>query len=292
MRALAWVALAACGGAAARRDIATLRPACGDGQMWTGRACQPKPGDAAKQLDTATKALVDLKVDEAKAALDAAEHGGPLDHAHAVALWEDRGLAAAYVDDEAGASAAFDMLLALDPGHALDYTLSPKATFVFDKVRKQAGRVAPELDVTWTRDSKVGDPLPVDIEVVADPKKFFRRATLFVRERGETSWRAADLALSAKDQRVVLPAIDAKKNVSLELYAKAYDDHGNEVLVWADPARPREVPLRYIEPTPWYKQGWFIITASAVAIAIAGVTTYELTVSPPDKIDGTATVAK
>jgi len=286
------VLVAACGGAAAPRSIVTLRPACVDGEVWGGSACQKQAGDAARQLDTANKALVDLKVDEAKAALDAAEHGGPLDHAHAVALWEDRGLAAAYVDDEAGATAAFDMLLALDPRHALDYTLSPKATFVFDKVRKQAGRVAPELDVTWARDSKVGDPLPIDVEVIADPKKFLSRATVFVRERGETSWRAADLALSAKDQRVVLPAIDARKAVSLEMYAKAYDAHGNEVLVWADPMRPREIPLRYVEPTPWYKQGWFIIGASAVAIAIAGVTTYELTVSPPDKLDGTATVAK
>ncbi|HEY1558864.1 MAG TPA: hypothetical protein VGF94_28770 [Kofleriaceae bacterium] len=289
MRAPAFVALAACGAAAGPRDVATLRPACLDNEIWDGRACKPTR-EAAHQLDAATKDLAELQVDEAKTALDAAEHAGPLDHAHDVTLWEQRGIADAYVDDQAGASAAFDMLLALDPGHYLDYTLSPKATFVFDKVRKAKDRVAPELDVTWPHGGRVGAPVPIDVEVLADPKRFMKHASVFVRQRGERGWHAADLPLTGKDQRVVLPAIDAKQNVSLEVYATAYDQHGNEVLVWADPARPREIPLRYDPPTPWYRSGWYLIPAAAVALAIVGVTTYELTLSPPDKLDGSASV--
>jgi len=131
--------------------------------------------------------------------------------------------------------------------------------------------------------------VPVDIEVLSDPKKFLRKATLFVRTRGDASWRAADLSLPSPggDHRVMLPPVGGAKPVSLELYLRAYDDRGNEVLSWADASRPREIPLRYEPPTPWYRK-WWVITAAASAVAIAtGVTVYELTVSPPDKIGGT-----
>jgi hypothetical protein len=283
------VLVVACGSSAGPRDtISALRPACGDGQYWAKGTCAAA-GDAPAKLAAGKQALDALKVDDAKAALDAVEAAGPLDREHNVALWEQRGIAAAYVDDEASATAAFDMLLALDPGHFLSYTLSPKATFVFEKVRS-AHHAAPELDVSWARGGKVGEPVPVGVEVLADPKQFLRHATLFVRTRGETSWRAADLTLGKGEQRVVLPAVDAKKPLSLEVYLRAYDDRGNEVLTWADPVRPREIALRYDPPRPWY-YNWKLLTAIGVAaVAAASVTVYELTLAPPDKIMGTATV--
>ncbi|HEY0253007.1 MAG TPA: hypothetical protein VGC41_15835, partial [Kofleriaceae bacterium] len=107
---------------------------------------------------------------------------------------------------------------------------------------------------------------------------------------GDT-WHAADLTL-AKDKRIVLPAITADKPVSLELYLRAYDAHDNEVLTWADPQHPRELPLRYEPPQPWYRKWWvWAIAGSAVALG-TGITVYELTIAPPDKIDGSATVAR
>ena len=289
--ALAAIAvLAGCGAhATASGQLATLRPACAAGEIWNGHACASTAA-ATKQLAVAQQALVDQKVDEAKAALDAAEHAGPLDHASDVSLWEQRGIASAYIDDRASATTAFDMLLALDPGHVLSYHLSPKATWVFEDLRASK-RIAPELDVTWPRGGKVGDPVPLDVEVVADPKGFLRRATVFVRTHGEASWHAADLPLAGKaDQRVVLPPVAAKKPVSLDLYVKAYDDRGNEVLVWADPARPREIPLRYEPPQPWYRTWWGITAIGSVLATAAGVTVYELTIAPPDKIGGSASV--
>ncbi len=72
----------------------------------------------------------------ATAAIDAAAKLGPLDHAAHIMLWEQRGIASAYVGDHEHASAAFDMLLALDPSHILSYRLSTKATFVFEDVRR------------------------------------------------------------------------------------------------------------------------------------------------------------
>ena len=291
MRTFLLVAVAACGGSAGPTStLAAMRPACGAGEYFDGKACA-KTGDAPQKLAEGKQDLDALKVDEAKVALDAAEKAGPLDRESHIALWEQRGIAAAYVDDDAGAQSAFDMLLALDPGHFLSYTLSPKATFVFEKVRERKNRTAPELDVTWERGGKVGTPLPLSIEVLSDPKRFLNRATLFVRTRGEPSWQATDLALKPGEQRIVIPAPDAKKPLSLEVYLRAYDERGNEVLTWADPTRPREIALRYEAPKPWYAEHPYILTAIGVAaVAIASVTVYELTLAPPDKIMGTATV--
>ncbi len=78
----------------------------------------------------------------------------------------------------------------------LSYRLSTKATFVFEDVRRRLERRAPPaIDVRWRGGQKVGDRIPLDLEVVADPKALLRRATLFVRERGEPAWRAADVDL-------------------------------------------------------------------------------------------------
>ena len=282
------------GGCAVTRvqsDVATMHPACDEYGVWNGHACTSVTA-AAEKLDAGRKALAAFKVDDAKIALDAVASAGPLDYATHVGLWEQRGIAAAYVDDEANAATAFDMLLALDPGHYLSYLLSPKATFVFEKVRKQVkSRGEPAVDVNWEHGERVGEPVPIEVEVVADPKQFLRRATLFVRTRGDATWQATDVALAAKgEQHVVLPAITATKPVSLEIYLRAYDDQGNEVLTWADAARPREIPLRYDPPTPWYRKWWVIAIAGSAAAIATGVTVYELTLSPPDKINGSATV--
>ena len=291
MRSIALVLLAACHGGGGVASLATLRPACPDGTYWDGAACTPR-GEGPAQVAAGKQALAKLDVDTARVALDAAGKAGPLDHESNVTLWEQRGIAAAYVNDEPGARGAFDMLLALDPAHFLSYTLSPKATFVFEKVRNDARtHGAPAIDVTWPHGQRVGEPVPIDLDVVADPKRFLRRATLFVRSHGEPSWRAADIGLATPAERhVVLPAIEATKPVSLELYLRAYDDRGNEVLTWADPTRPREIPLRYDPPTPWYRRGWFYAAVGTVVAASVGITVYELTIAPPDKVAGSVSV--
>jgi hypothetical protein len=266
-----------------------LRPACADGTRWDGHACTPI-GDAARHIAAGKQDLADFKVDDANAELAAAEHAGPLDHDANVTLWEQRGIAAAYVDKNAEAAAAFDMLLALDPSHFLSYTLSPKATFVFEKARAAAQtRGAPALDVEWPHGLTVGSTVPLDVEVVADPKHFLKSATIYVRARGETAWQAADLTLPAigNYQRVRLPAVHATKPVSLELYVRAFDDRHDEVLAWADPARPREIPLRYDPPPPWYRTWWVIAIAGSVVAIGTGITVYELTLAPPNTIGGT-----
>jgi hypothetical protein len=294
MRALlVSLGLAACGGAAhVAGPVATLRAACAGDLRWDGRACIAR-GDGAADVAKGADALAAFHVDLAIEALDAAAAAGPLAYPDNVKLWEQRGIAEAYLEHGDAAAKAFDLLLALDPGHLLSYTLSPKATFVFERARAAAGaRGAPTIDVSWPHGLLVGAPVPVTIDVVADPRAFLARGSLFVRRRGETAWRAADLALPAPGgfARVVLPAVDAQQPASLEVYLRAYDPAGNEVLAWADAARPREIPLAYAPPSPWWKKWWvWAAVGGAAAIATAGGV-YAATYTPPDRIGGGITV--
>lgn len=290
MRGLAGIVFVmACGHAATTAQVSTLRTACADGHIWDGKACVDTSA-ATTHLAAASAALTRLDVDEAAQGLDAVEKAAPLDYKTNTTLWEQRGIAAAYTDDEATATRAFGMLLAIDPTHFLSYELSPKATLVFEKTLKQAKQhPAPTVDVSWSRGARVGEPIPIDIDVIADPKQFLAYATLYVRTRGEQSWHAADVTLGGL-RRITLPPVETKKNVSLELYLAVQDTHRNEVLMWADPKRPRELALRYEAPTPWYRTWWGITSIVAGSAAVVGGVVYAVTLSPPDKIDGMTTV--
>ncbi len=283
--ALVVVGAAACGRQAHGPTLA-LRAACADTEYWDGHACKPR-GAGAAEIATGKAALDKFDVDAAKLALDAGAAHGPLTRDANVMLWEQRGIAAAYVDDAAHAHDAFDMLLALDPGHFLSYKISPKATFLFEEVRNQEVHRVPELDVDWPRDDKVGDPVPLAIDVLADPKKLLDHAEVYVRTRGDKGWRAADLPLHAGlDQHVVIPPVIATTPTSLEVYLRAYDAHGDEVLSWADAAHPREIALRYEPPTPWYRKWWVISLIGGVAALTTGVVVYEATLTPSSTIKG------
>lgn len=264
-----WLLLLTACHAANGRPVAVMRPAC----------CETTPASAAV-VEQGKAALAKQDVEAAQAAF--AQVAPPMDHATNVTLWEQRGIASAYVDDEPGAKAAFDRLLLLDPGHFLSYTLSPKATFVFERVRDQP-RTPPAVDVSWDHDARVGEPVPVTVEVVADPTKLLASGKLFVRVRGEQAWRTADVALNG---RLALPPVIADKPASLELYLRAYDAQGNETLAWASPTAPREIALRYDPPTPWWRRPWVIAVAGTVLAAAVGITVYELELAPPDEISG------
>lgn len=282
---LVLLALAACRGEAARSTL-PLRDACAPAEHWDGAACRPR-GEAAALIARGKEALSkDSDVEAARRALDAAERdGGPRDHEANILLWQQRGIAAAYVDDDASAAAAFDMLLALDPSHILSYRLSTKATFVFEDVRRRR-RGSPAIDVRWRLGQKVGERIPLDVEVVSDPKRFLHRATLFVRTRGEPRWRAADVEIppALRQARLELPAVQASRPVSLELYLRAYDARGNEVLAWADPKQPREIPLRYDPPPPWYRKPWVWITGGGALALGTGLLVWAIASEPPDRV--------
>ena len=284
------VALSGCGASAkaVQSPVATLRPLCSPTTYWDGTRCTERQPDAARDLAAGVEALAGFRVEEALTLLQRARDGGPHQRDQYVRVYEQIGIAQAYLGAEQPALDAFDMLLSLAPGHLLSYTLSPKATFVFERARTRSQQQPrPTLDVSWPRDLDVDDPVPIEVEVVADPKSFLKRAELRVRRRGSDRFDAVDLQLSQEGyQRVVIPALNTGKPEVLELYVSAFDDRGNEVFQWAGPERPREIPLDYRPPVAWYRNWWVWATIGGVVAASTGTIVYVVSRDPPDTIDG------
>jgi hypothetical protein len=285
--ALIVIVMAGCahGGAVGGTAI-TLRAACAADQRWDGNACVARAGVA--DVETGRDAIAKFDMDTAVAALERSR-GMPFDHANNILWWEQRGIAHAYLDQPSEAVAAFDHLLLIDPAHLLSYELSTKATLAFAQARAAAeARGAPMLDVQWRRDQRLGEPVPIEVETVADPAGILKKATIFVRARGESAWRAADFALAApgKVTNVRLPPVAGTKSITLEMYAVASDDTGTEVLTWASPARPREIALRYDPPTRWYRKWWVWAAAGGVVAVGTGIIVYATVWEPGPVVGG------
>ncbi len=289
---LAATLLAGCGASGAGRPpAAALRPACSDAQAWDGTRCRPR-APAAQELSRGAAALAAFRVDEALVTLTRALVQAPHPHAEHAAIYEQLGIAYAYLGREPDALAAFDMLLQLDPGHLLSYNLSPKVTLTFERARAQASRrPPPELQIQWPNGLAVAQPLPIDVEVVADPRRLLDRATIYVKRRGEPRFSAVDLQLSPPGQRrrVTLPGVQSERPEVVQVYASALDKRGNEVLRWGDPSRPREIPLRYDPPPPWWRRWWVWAGAGGV-IAASSAVIFFATRPLPENVGGDPSV--
>lgn len=238
----------------------------------SGAAAPARPGEDAVAL--AEAALADFRPADAVRFLKSA--AGPHPYARHVRLYEQLGIAYAYLDEPDQAVRAFVRMLALDPARAISYTLSPKVTFLFERARREASaRAAPAIDLSWPRNLRTVDPVPVEIEVLADPLGFLREARLRYRLRGDPSWSEQTVELADGPGGFVVvevPALaaGAASSRTLELYAVALDSEANEVLLVGRPDRPREVDLRYERPEPWFEKWW--VWAAAGAAVAAGTT--------------------
>lgn len=248
--------------------------------------------EAQATLKEAAAALADFRAEDALVLLEKAKTQGPHDHADHVLLYEELGITYAYLENTDHALSAFRMMLALDPARAISYTLSPKVTFVFEEARKRAAeRTAPSVDLAWPRDLQVDLPVPIDVEVLADPEGFLSRARLYYRQKGTTDWLQQDLALPAPGApavRTELPplSLNAKDNQTLELFLVARDAANNEVLLFGSSRRPREIALAYVPPDPWYGKWWIWAIAGTVVAVGAGTAVFAATREPGAEIDG------
>jgi hypothetical protein len=225
-----------------------------------------------ESLDRGTEAVEQFRVEEAIALLYRAEKEGPYAYADHVRLYEQLGIALSYAEKKEAAIAAFDRMLALSPSHLLSYSLSPKATLIFESARqKAASRSAPAIDLGLPRDRMVGDPLPIDVDVLADPFRFISRARLYYKSGG-AEWQMRELELSDPTgrHRLVIDPVSAESQVILQLWVMVLDQRGNEVMELGTSDRPREILLGYVPPEPWYAK-WWLWTAVGAAVA-AGTT--------------------
>lgn len=249
-------------------------------------AAAPAPA-AGDPLAAASAALADFRPEDALEFLDEAR--GPHLHERHVRLYEHRGIALAYLDRGEEAVEAFQRMLALEPDRVLSYTLSPKVTFLFERARRAArAGDPPALDLSWPRNLRTVDAIPVDVEVLSDPLRFLSSLDLRYRVRGDPKWATRQLELPDKGRFVTvgLPAVAAGADGprTVELYAVATDGVGNEVLLFGRPDRPRDIELRYEPPDPWFEQWWVwaaagaVVAASATAIALSADTSAAPTV--------------
>jgi hypothetical protein len=249
----------------------------------------------ARSLDQAAKALADFRADEAITLLERAKEEGPYSRKDLILLYEELGVANAYLDKQDAALGAFDVLLALDPGHAISYTLSPKVTFIFEQARgKASDRPPPNLDLGWPLGLRGEDAIPIDIEVLADSKGILRKAKLYTRLKGTPAYASTDVTLPPVGQHVQvdLPPQAPSATVSevVDVYLVAFDAKGNEVYQWGEEKRPREIPLRYEAPEPWYTHWWIWAIAGGVVAAGASAGVFAATHSLPPTVNGTLRV--
>lgn len=252
-------------------------------------AAGPAASPSTASLEAGIAALADFRAEDAIQLLERARYEGPYALADHIRLFEQLGIAYAYVERGPDALAAFDTLLALDPAHAISYTLSPKVTFLFEQARSRTrDRAAPALDLRWPLGLAVGDPIPLDLELVADPKSFMRRARLSHRLRGAPAWSTAEVSLTSPGARIDLPpaAPASVRPEAVEVFVTVYDDHGNEVLRWASEQRPREIALSYEPPDPWYSRWWVWAAAGTVVAAGASVAVFAVTREPGPTVGG------
>jgi tetratricopeptide (TPR) repeat protein len=297
-RGLVCLLAAASAGACARTlpaaPTATSTAAqCAADEAFDGDVCRPL-GAGRDDLERGARALAEFQAREAIETLERARLQGPHTREEYARIYENLGIAYAYLDREDRAIEAFEMLLALLPGHAISYTLSPKATFLFERARERAASTgAPQVRVTWPRGVKVDDPLPLEIEVVSDPQSFLQRARLHTRREGEEAYQHIDFELSAPgdyDELVLPPlAAGAQREQVVHLYLSGFDAGGNEVYRWESPERPAEVPLDYRPPVRWYRNGWILAIGAAAASTAAGVTVYAFTREPSATVGGSFT---
>jgi tetratricopeptide (TPR) repeat protein len=243
--------------------------------------------DAGPLLDRAEEELKSLHREQALALLEQARQATPLTHAEHVRLYEQLGIVYAYLGRDQEAVEAFDMLLALSPGYALRYTLSPKVTFPFEQARSaSAQRPAPELRVTWPLGLQVSQPLPLTLEVASDPKGFLQSARVYWRRAGEAAFASATVPLAGRgDYRTLtLPSWPAQGPETVELYAVACDASGNEVLDVGSPRDPYDVALSFTKPPAWYQHWWVWAIAGVVVAGATGAGIYAASHDAPSTV--------
>ncbi len=282
------MALAACGGSTreASVPVGSLQSVCAESTRWNGKKCMQEAA-AEAALEEAKQALAAFEVEPALALLKTRLANGPYGHQLLITLHEQLGIAYSYLKEEERALEAFKRLLALEPGHLLSYTLSPQATFLYERARNRS-KALPKtnLQVSWPQGLQENDRIPLSVEVVADPLSMLHSLALYVRAEPSAPYRRLQVALpgAGEVKRVVLPAVKTKREAVLQLYGSAYDREGNEVLLWFDAEHPRELPLGYQEPSPWYRKWWVWAAIGGVAAVGTGATVYALGIEPADAV--------
>lgn len=211
---------------------------------------------------------------------------GPLRLADAVRHAENLGIGLAYSGRVDEAKRVFKRLLAIAPGHVMPYTVSPKATFVFEEARTEMAKLrATEVKVLAPQAIPFAEKIEVSSLCTANALDLMQSWELCFRIKGQgKDYICQPAAPSAEENTAkhLLPAIpataatDSEQQVILQLAVLGYDSDGNEVYQGPSKSRPQEVVVGVEVPGPWYSNYWLwgAVAASAAAAVAGGVALY------------------
>ena len=239
---------------------------------------------AGRALDRGVALLRDLEIERAHLELEAALDEGPYDYDDTLVLLANVGVTRAYLGNDDGAVWAFERLLGAAPGFALDYTTSPKATFLFQKAQEgMRTRRSPEIRVVAPTVVRFDAPVVLELTRVADPLQQLTHMTLHHRVKGSPTFAAMEIQLPSVGQpmQVQLPAVGEDEGFEdetgstgaiVEVAVTAQNDRRWQVYRGPDPSRPQEIPVGFDAPGPWYTQWWLWALAGGVASTGAAIT--------------------
>jgi hypothetical protein len=233
------------------------------------------------RLDAAAAAIA---AGDPDAALVELQPRGPMVFAEFVEHQRLLATARAFVDDVDGAVAAFDELLATDPGFTMPYTASPRVTVAFERARAaRRGRLPLMFDVAAPALVPPETPIVVEVRRRSDPAHAITLLALDVDVPGSGDERHTYSLDAAADDGVVRfvvpapsitsssPTDDAgRSGVLLRLQLRGLDVEGVERFVGA----PVSVPVGFaatpsVWASPWVWGGAaFVMVAGAVTAAV------------------------
>jgi hypothetical protein len=244
------------------------------------------PTSAPSELERGIQLLAGNDIPAAVVVLSGVR--GPLALEDVVRLDENLGVALAYAGKSAEAERRFGHLLAVEPGHVLPYSISPKATFVFEKVRREmAQRRATEALLETPAAAPFDREIALALTCRANALDLVASWQVCHRVKGSSAdyqcVNRPGLPIG-ETATVTLPAVPASAAVEpaatapdkapavLQVALAGLDAQGNEVFRNPSRAQPREIPIGIAVPGPWYGNVWLWAAVGVVAIAAASGT--------------------
>lgn len=238
-------------------------------------------------LGQGAAAVAAFQAEEGVRLLEKARQTGPFTHAQLVLLYEQLGIAYAYLGRNDEAHLTFLRLMDIAPRHAISYFLSPRVTFIYERARTEAQvGVAPSLDLQWRATTLAEEPLELRIALSGRPVGV-TQIGLGVRLRGEEQYTVLRRPLEEGVARVELPPLDPAGALTRQLFVVGLDALGNEVLELASRTSPREITLKPDLSPRWYQRWWVWVATGAVVAAVTSTVIYFVTRPPPQTVPAT-----